>query len=329
MDKEFLKLLRERKEMTLRYDKKTQAIWVYMKPKDCPCLSFDNLTGYHEFQQELIDYFHQNSMSQRIPVKFVVLSSQIPEVFGYGGNILDIIKTVRNNDRKKIENCAEIAIKGLYLNLLNFHLPIHTVALVEGVAFAGGFEKMLSFNTVIAEEQSLFGLQQMRFNFFPGSAIYSMLARKVGMKNSNEIIKSTKIYNAVEMKEMGAVSHLAKKGEGKKTVDAYLRKYLKNFNGLQALHAAQMRYRPFEFSELEDMAKIWVDSLMNIEEKDIKMMEKVAEKQKESLYNIPYILRAKQDRRLGIWDVEYPLVDSDGMTIERDRRNGPDPRGEG
>jgi len=115
MDKAFLRLLRDRKEMTMRYDKQTQAIWVYMKPKDCPCLSFENLNEYHEFQQELIDYFHQNNMSPEIPVKFVVLASQIPEIFGYGGNILDIIQTVKNADRKKIEKCAEIAIEGLYL----------------------------------------------------------------------------------------------------------------------------------------------------------------------------------------------------------------------
>ena len=321
----FNKLLRERKELTVRYDTSTKALWVYMKPKDCPCLNLNILNEYHEVQQELIDYFHQNDMAPEIPVKFLILASQTPEIYGYGGNILEIIETVKNIDREKIEQCAEVAIKGMYNHVVNLHLPIHTVALVEGVAVAGGFEKVLSFNAVIAEEQSIFGLQQMRFNFFPGSAIYSLLARKVGMRKADEIIVGMKTYTADEMKEMGVVTQVAQKGEGKKAVDRYLRKYLKGFNGLQALHAAKMRYRPFEFQEMEDMAKIWVDSLMNLDEKDIKIMEIVAEKQKDSIFNIPHLLRAKQDRRFNP-DVDFPLIGTDGNLIEKDRRHLPDPR---
>ncbi len=325
MDRELLKLTRDRKEITVRYEKQTQAIWVYIKPKDCPCLSAELLEEYHEVQQELIDYFIRSNMKPKTPIKFFVAASQTPEIYGFGGNVLEIIETIRSRKRERIERCANVAIKNMYLHVVNLHLPIQTVTLVEGAAFGGGFETALPFNYIIAEKQSQFGLQQMRFNFFPGSGIYSLLARKVGMKNADEIILGMKTYSAQEMMEFGAVDAVAKKGEGKKAVDAYLKRYLRNFSSLQALHAAKMRYRPFEFSELEDMAKIWVDSLMNLEGKDIKMMEKVAEKQKESLYDIPHLLRAKQDRRI-IPDVEFPLTDMDGNLIEKDRRHLPDPR---
>ena len=326
MNKMFSKILRERKQMTVRYDATTKAIWVYLKPRDCPCLNLDLLNEYHGIHQDLIDYFHYYNMMPKIPIKFFVLASHTPDIYGYGGNILEITETVKKRDREKIDRCAKVAIKDMYNHVVNLHLPIHTVTLVEGLAVAGGFEKTLSFNAVIAEEQSLFGLQQMRFNFLPGSAIYSLLARKVGMRKADEIIVGMKTYSADDMKELGVVTQVAKKGEGKKAVDRYLRKYLKGFNGLQALHAAKMRYRPFEFQEMEDMAKIWVDSLMNLDEKDIKMMEIVAKKQKETIFNIPLLLRAKQDRRLGLWDVEFPLIDSDGSEAKEDRRHQSDPR---
>jgi len=326
MDLKFLKIIRDRKEISVRYDSATQAIWVYMKPSDCPCLNQVIIQEYYDLQQEIKEYFHQHDNQPQTSVKFLVLASQIPGIYGYGGNIIEMIETVKTRKKEKVERCASLAIRIMYNHVTNLQLPLQTITLIAGKAFGGGFEMALPFNAIIAEEQSEFSLQQMRFNFLPGSGIYSVLARKVGMQKADEIIMNMKTYTAQEMHDLGMVTQVAKQGEGKKIVDQYMRKYLRSFNALQALHAAKMRYRPLELEELEDMAKIWVDSLMGMEEKDIKMMEKVAQKQKESLYNIPYLIRAKQDRRMGLWDETFPLVDSEGNIVEEDRRHRPDPR---
>ena len=327
MDKEFLNFLKDKSEISLRYDPRTEAVWVYGNPQKCPCLSLSFLKQYYEVQLELIDYFKQNNMQPKTPVKFLVYASQIPEVYSYGGDLEAIIEVVKHREREKIESCAQVAIHSMYLNATNLNLPIQTITLMEGTAMGGGFEGALPFNAIIAEEQSTFGLQQMRFNMLPGSGIYSFLARKVGMKNADEIILKGKIYNAEEMRKMGAVSHVARRGEGVKAVDEYIRTYRRSFNAMQALHRAQLHYKPFDFSELEYMAELWIDTIINMDASNLRMLQKISESQKQQIYNIPRRLRAKQDRRFMQMREGSPILDADGNIIREDRRKNPDPRG--
>jgi hypothetical protein len=98
---------------------------------------------------------------------------------------------------------------------------------------------------------------------------------------------------------------------------------------MQTLHAAKMRYSPFEFSELEDMATLWVDSMLNLTNEDIQRLDKIAEAQKQQLYGITKRLRTKQDRRFDTSTSRFPLTDADGNIIEKDRRTHLDPRMQG
>jgi DSF synthase len=325
MDKAFMKFLRDKSEVSLRYDPKTEAVWVYGKPKDCPCLTVSLLQQLHEVQTELIDYFRQENMKPKTPVKFLIYASQTPEIYSFGGNIEAIIDVIEKHDRDAIEYCAQIAIKSMYLNAMNLHLPLQTITLIEGAAMGGGFEAALSCGAIIAEEQSTFGLQQMRFNMLPGSGIYSFLARKVGMKYADEIIMGTQIYSAKEMLKMGAVDRVARRGEGLKEANAYMRSYRRSFEAMQALHAAKLRYRPFAFEELEYMAQLWVDSLMKLEPSHLQMLKKVTDAQARLYSEHSQWVRTKQDRRIHTTQ-SFPLVDSEGNVIERDRRVNPDPR---
>ncbi len=326
MDREFLHYLKDKKEVSLRYDAYTEAVWVYGKPEKCPCLNISMLQELHETQTGLIDYFRHHDMKPKTPVKFFVYASQIPDIFSLGGDVETIYSVAKNQKREKMEQCAKLAIKAMHLNFTNFGLPIHTLALVEGDAMGGGFEKALSFGKIIAEEQSRFGLQQMRFNMLPGSGIYSFLVRMVGPRYADEIITQTKIYSAQEMHEMGAVSVVARKGEGKKEVDRYLRQYKKSFRAMQALEKAKLRYAPFPFSELEYMAELFVNTIMGLDRLDLKMLQKLAESQEKNTAEISHRLRTKQDRRFVHPDPHGPIVDAAGNPVAKDRRKNPDPR---
>jgi DSF synthase len=240
-----------------------------------------------------------------------------------------LVKAFKEKDRDNLEACAKVAIKNMYLNTHNLNLPLQTIAFIEGDALGGAFQAALSFNAIIAEEQSQFGLQQIRFNMCPGIGLYSFLARKVGMNNADKIIKHSRMYTAQEIHEMGAITEIAKEGEGKKVVDRYMQLYRRSFKVMQTLHAAKFRYAPFEFEELEDMAAMWVDSMLNLDEEDIARLEKIAESQKQQIYGIPQRLRAKQDRRFDTPTGSFPLMDADGKVIKEDRRGNSDPRTQG
>ncbi len=329
MDKLFHRIVRDRQLISVRYDAKMGAIWAYGNPQDCPCLSLPMFQDFYSVQQDILAYLKLNDMKPKNPINFFVYASQVPNVFGYGGELSELIKVIEKKDRSNLERCAKYVIETSYINAMNFWAPLQTIALVEGDAIGGGFQAALSYNVIIAEEQANFGLQQTRFNLCPGIGIYSLLARVVGMRNADRIILDSKLYSAEEMYHLGVVTEVAKEGEGGKAIQRYMRRYLRSANVMQTLHAARLRYAPFAFKELEEMAALWVDSMLRFDKEDLLRLEKIAEAQKQQLYGIPRRLRTKQDRRFDN-DIEgFPLKDADGNIIEADRRKHPDPRGTG
>jgi DSF synthase len=328
MDPLFQKILRDREQFSVRYDSRNEAIWVYGNPKECPCLDKAMFDDFYSIQLDIIEYFNAYDMKPEIPIKFFVCASHVPDVYSYGGELFGMIDVIEKHDRESLEKCAKIVIDTVYLNMTNLGLPLQTITLLEGDALGGGLYAALSYNAIIAEEQVMLGMQQIRFNMCPGVGAYGMLAHKVGMNNADRIILSTELMNAREFYEIGGITEVAKRGEGKRAVDKYMKQYRRSFNAMQTLHAMQMRHASLDYAELEDMASLWVESLLRLDDSDIARIKKIAEAQKQKIYGIDKRLRTKQDRRF-MQTHEFPFIDPDGNVIERDRRTRPDPRMQG
>ena len=329
MDPLFRKILRDRNLINVRYDSETESIWLYGNPEECPCFNLEIFQDFHAVQLDIIEYFKANNMQPRIPIKFFVYASQVPNVFGYGGALENLVKAFEKKDRESLLACANVAVKSMYLNSHNLHLPLHTIAYIEGDALGGAFQAALSFNAIIAEEHAQFGLQQIRFNMCPGIGLYSFLARRVGINNADNIIRSARLYTASEMRDMGAITEIAATGDGKRIVDRYMKEYRRSFDVMQTLHAAKMRFAPLKYDELEYMVDLWIKAMTNLDDEQIARLKRIAESQRQQIYGIPRRLRTKQDRRSGVWDEEFPFVDSNGNVVEKDRRHLPDPREKG
>ena len=328
MDKELHYLLRERSEITVRYDPDTEAIWVYSKPNVRPCYSIELLKKYGQFQRDVIEYFKRADMRPKTPVKYLINASQTPEIYNYGGDLNLFSKLIEEKDALKLFEYAKVCIDIVYLNAVNYNLPITTISLVEGVALGGGFEGAISYNVCIAEEQSRMGMPEIRFNLIPGMGAYSFLARSVGVRKAEEIISSGKIYDAKTLYEMGVITAVAKKGEGEKAVNKYMKRNSRLFNGMQAIQASRHRYQRLDYDELIDITKIWVDAALRLTQKDLKMMQKIVDAQNQKSISDIDILRTKQDRRFEQEAVQFPLTDSHEKVITFDRRSGRDPRKE-
>lgn len=320
MDKEFHKILHERKEISVRYDPKTEAIWGYSNPNVRPCFSTTMLKEVYDLQMDIINYFKKSDMKPKTPVKYFVNASQTPGVFNYGGDLNLFAELIVKKDYDSLYKYAKLCIDVVYLNAVNLNLPITTISLVEGTALGGGFEAALSCSVCIAEEQSQMGLPEIRFNLIPGMGAYSLLARSVGIKMAEEIISSGKVYDAATLHDMGVVTSLAKKGEGKKTIDSFMKKNSNYFNGMQAIQAARRRYAPIDYDELIDITKIWVETALGLRKKDIKMMLKLVEAQNQKKINIAQRIRTRQDRRFNEGSISFPFTDSYGDIVLTDRR---------
>ena len=322
MNEHFVHIFRKRNEITVRYDPPTQALWYYFKPSVRPCFSPTMLTELREFAHDVTAYFNSLNNNTEPLIRYLVLSSQVPGIFNLGGDLALFGKLIREGNRQRLFEYARLCVELSYLTAVNLHLPITTVSVVEGTAMGGGLECAIAANVFIATEDADMGFPEIRFNLFPGMSAYSFLARLCGIVTAERLISSGATYTAREFYKLGIVQRVISPGDIKASVDKYLQEHRRSGNGLRAIQLSRQRYHPVCYEELEDITKIWVNAAFNLEERDLRMMDrlvraqsiKMSEKQQTSL------LRTKQDRRFFSEEVNFPMKDWSGNTIIADRR---------
>ncbi|WP_455223415.1 crotonase/enoyl-CoA hydratase family protein [Kaarinaea lacus] len=320
------------KQLTIRYDQQDKAIWYYLNPNPRPCFTPTLLREIREFQLSVANNYNFLETESEHPVKYLVLASQTPDVFNLGGDLNLFAQHILERNRDHLLTYAKACVDVLYENSVNLSLPITTISLVEGTALGGGFEAALSSNVLIAERSAELGLPEILFNLFPGMGAYSLLARRLGLVEAEKMITSGKIYSAAELYDMGVVDVLAEDGKGREAVSTYIKKHSRARNGMLAVHAARQRFHPMTYEELMDITKIWVDAALNLERKDLRMMERLVQAQdrrrnqfvKDGGYI--HLVRTKQNRRM-VKNANFPLRNKKGEVIIIDRRRNNDRRG--
>ena len=330
MNRDFFKIFRDYQEISIRYDVQHRAIWCYYNPTPRPCFSPTVLKEARQIQQSIIDYFDSRKTDSESPISYLIQASQVPGIFNLGGDLGLFVQLIKDKNRQQLHDYAKQCIEICYLNTINLHLPLTTISLVEGVALGGGFESALSSNVLIATENAEMGFPEIRFNLFPGMGAYSLLARVAGMTTTEKMITSGAIYSGKKLFEMGIVHHLAETGKGQESVEKFIRQHRRSGNGRLALQQVRQCYHPIDYQELANITEIWVDAALRLEEKDLRMMDRlikaqlakvVLNKQKKRT-----LLRTKQDRRFVVDAVIFPMTDWSGDSIMFDRRKNSDRR---
>jgi DSF synthase len=210
---------------------------------------------------------------------YQVLASKIDGIYNLGGDLSYFVLLIMSRDRDALFRYAKLCIDDISARINNYNAPITTISLVQGDALGGGFETALSSNVIIAERSAKMGLPEILFNLFPGMGACSLLGRRIGMKRAEELILSGRLYRAAELAEMGLVDVLAEDGCGEQAVYEFIRKNEKKRNGMQAVFRARQYSSPVSYDELLNITKIWVDAAMQLEERDVKIMARIAHAQ--------------------------------------------------
>lgn len=332
MSEHFRKIFGPYKEMSVRYDRNQEALWCYFRAVERPCFSLTILKESKQIQQAVIRYFESEKRLDEFPINYMILASQTPGVFNLGGDLSLFIRLIETCDREQLLEYARFCIDICYTNTVNLNLPLTTISYVEGSALGGGFESAMSSNYFIAEKHSQMGLPEIRFNLFPGMGAYSFLGRKVGMVKAEEMITTGKIYSGPELLKMGIIDILAESGQGYEAVDCFIRKHRRASTGLQSVLKVRQLYNPVTYEELMDIAKVWVDTALQLKKKDLKTMARFVLAQNRGQMAAEYkprkvhLVRTKQDRRIDHADQTFPLIDSKGNKILHDRRSSFDRR---
>ncbi len=265
--------------LELSLDPDAEAIWCFMSPLGRPSFTLPVLRDITRMQHSIRRLFEAERFQGCPPYRYFVWGSNTPGIYNLGGDLGFFIDHIRKGDRAAMTRYAHYAIEAVYRNSAAFHLPLVTIALVQGDALGGGFECALSLNMIVAEKNAKMGLPEILFNLFPGMGAYSFLSRRLDVLRAEKMITSGRIYTAAELLEMGLVDVLADEGEGESVVRDYIESHRRKWNAHYAMFQARQRVRPVTLEELRDVVDIWVDATLRLQEPDLRKMERLVASQ--------------------------------------------------
>lgn len=271
------------KNLSVAYEPEYRAIWSTVKYSHRPCVSLELLRemarAQKKIQQEVRSGYEQGDDARLI---YQIIASDKTGVFNLGGDLKYFIQLIRAKDRERLFEYAKLSIDIAYPLATNYGVPFTTISLVQGEALGGGFEAALSTNVLVAERNSKFGFPETVFGLFPGMGAFNFLARRLSPSLAKRIINSGKVYSAEELYDMGVVDVLAPDGKGKQAVYEYMQHRKNRHLGYQGIDILADQFNPLTYKELLDVIVLWVDTAMQLSEKNIRLME--------------YLIRAQEKR---------------------------------
>lgn len=273
------------KHLSVKFEPEYRAVWSVLKYPGRPCMSMDLLRETEQTQKKIEQLarsgYEQNSDSRLL---YQIIASERPGVFSLGGDLKYFTQLIRAKDRERLFEYAKLCIDIGFPAATSYGVPFTTIALVQGEALGGGFEAALSTNVLIAERCSRFGFPETVFGLFPGMGAFSFLARRLSPSMAKRIINSGKVYTAEELYDMGVVDVLVPDGKGKQAVYEYIQHRQNRHLGYQGIDILADQFNPLTYKELLDVIVLWVDTAMQLSDKNLRLME--------------YLIRAQEKR----WD---------------------------
>ncbi|MFZ3483506.1 crotonase/enoyl-CoA hydratase family protein [Sphingomonas sp. 3-13AW] len=261
----------DQQQLASSFDPAHEALWTYMTPARRPSFNPGLLADFGQWQADI----EQACVTGTLPIRYVVLGSHFPGVFSLGGDLDLFASHINEGNREALVRYGRACVQILHRNMLGLNLPIVTIGLVQGDALGGGFEALLSFNVVIAERGSSFGLPETVFGLFPGMGAHCFLSRRLGAARAEQMILSGRNYSAEEMYDLGIVHALAEPGEGRKVAEDYIRQNRRRHSGHCAIYEASRAVNPLTLAELEAVVDLWADAALRLSDADLKLMRRL------------------------------------------------------
>lgn len=267
-------------QVDVSYDPRFRTLWTYMKPIGIPCFNQNMIEELHHLFSEMHSHQGQTVCGHEwVPVDYSVIASRRAEIFNLGGDLRLFLNLIREKDREGLLNYAMYCVDGIYSRIRGYEASTVTISLVQGDALGGGFEFALASDVIIAEAGTRLGFPEILFNLFPGMGAYSFLARRIGPRESETMLLSGNIYTAEKLAELGVVDIVAPVGEGERTVENWIRKHHHQLNGMRTIYDCRKHIWPISYQELSDIASMWVDAALKIQDKDLRMMSRLLKAQ--------------------------------------------------
>ncbi len=243
-----------------------------------PCFSPRLLRELRLFAQETINTIKSDVEADPAQISHIVLASDA-HVFNLGGDLQLFSQLIRERDREGLMRYATECVDSIHLLHTRLHPSAHTVALVQGDALGGGFELALACQTIVAESGVQMGFPEVLFGLFPGMGAYSLLSRRVSPKLAEQMMLNGVMYSSDQLHRMGIVDVLVPKGEGARAVHEVIRQNRRIATARLALHRVRDAVNPVSLDELARITEIWVDTALQLTDKQLRVMERLVRAQ--------------------------------------------------
>lgn len=233
-----------------------------------------SLGAMAELQRVLLDIAENTGL-----VKHFVMTSDVPGVFNFGGDLSLFTLLIRARDHESLRLYGRRCVDLLWWMETAAHLGVHTTVLVQGDTLGGGLESVMPFHKVIFERSAQAGFPEVLFNSFPGMGAWNFTIRKVGFAIANEMILSGRLYTAERLRELQLVDVVVDDGSGEEAIEQTLRSVHPRLRGTLAALEARSLAAPITYDSLMSIVDRWATNSLNLTERDLRLMERLARAQ--------------------------------------------------
>lgn len=138
---------------------------------------------------------------QQGDIRVVGIRSSNPKAFCTGADLKE-----RNGMTEEEWQQQHRLFEKMFYSLADLSMP--TIAIIDGYALAGGMELVLNCDIWVVSNRAVFGLPEVTRGIMPGGGGTRLLARRIGIHKTKEIIFTGRKYNAEEVAEMGLVNRI-------------------------------------------------------------------------------------------------------------------------
>lgn len=233
-----------------------------------------SLAAMGELQRVLLDIAENDGL-----VKHFVMTSDVPGVFNFGGDLSLFVLLIRARDHESLRLYGRRCVDLLWWMETAAQIGVHTTVLVQGDTLGGGLESVMPFHKVIFERSAQAGFPEVLFNSFPGMGAWNFTIRKAGFAVANEMILSGKLYTAEQLHDCHLVDMVVDDGHGEEAIEEALRSVHPRLRGTLAALQARSIAAPVTYQSLMDIVDRWTINSLNLTDRDLKLMERLARAQ--------------------------------------------------
>jgi DSF synthase len=259
------------KTIRLEWSSDLRLLRVRTCVKPIQCYS---LAAMGEMQQVLDDISANPGL-----VRHLVMTSDVPKVFNFGGDLALFVLLVRAADLESLKLYGRRCIDLVWWLENAADIGVHTTVLSQGDTLGGGLESIMPFHKIIFERSAQAGFPEVLFNLFPGMGAWDFTIRKAGFAVANEMILSGRLYSAEELLYRRMVDLVVDDGEGEAAIERVLREVDPRHRGTLAALRARRLVAPITLEQLTAVVDQWAESALGLTDRDLRLMERLARAQ--------------------------------------------------